>query len=69
VPAARRTTSDDDDHLDGAVRSRARPRASERRPRRELVCTSCLYGVVVVEPPARCPMCGGSEWAAPSPPA
>jgi hypothetical protein len=30
--------------------------------RRDLVCTSCGYGVVASSDPPRCPMCGGSDW-------
>jgi rubrerythrin len=30
--------------------------------RRGYICTACSYGVSVVRPPARCPMCGDKAW-------
>ena len=39
-----------------------RPRHRESRPRLELRCRDCGYGVVVARAPARCPMCGGPSW-------
>jgi rubrerythrin len=30
--------------------------------RRDLVCPTCGYGVVVDRRPDRCPMCGGETW-------
>ncbi len=31
--------------------------------RRSFTCTTCSYGVRVVRPPERCPMCGERAWA------
>lgn len=47
-----------------AQRTEARVHLGEgdARPRRELVCVSCGYGVSVVVLPRACPMCQGVEW-------
>jgi hypothetical protein len=30
--------------------------------RRDIGCAECGFGAVVVRPPDRCPMCGGTSW-------
>jgi hypothetical protein len=30
--------------------------------RRDILCAECGFGAVVVRPPDRCPMCGGTSW-------
>jgi rubrerythrin len=35
---------------------------SEPVQRRALVCGGCGYGIAVVRPPLRCPMCGAFDW-------
>ena len=32
------------------------------QPKLDYVCTSCSYGVSVLRPPERCPMCGDQTW-------
>ena len=58
-----------DVELSGRLRARAR-QAIDRlalQERREYACASCGYGSVGVEPPSRCPMCGGTAWLHRSP--
>jgi rubrerythrin len=47
-----------------AARARAADPIGVRDPARKhvLVCGGCGYGVVVVIPPSRCPMCGAFDW-------
>ena len=30
--------------------------------RRDISCAACGFGAIVVRPPDRCPMCGGTGW-------
>lgn len=53
--------------VEHAVRETTGPlqetRDPSRRPgRRELVCPTCGYMIVLDHEPSRCPMCGGEEW-------